>query len=52
MAHLSDIKVGDYKINMDGLFSVGFQLVRANREPNYPEAVDFGTEEKGKRSVE
>lgn len=51
MIHFSDIKVGDfiYKINIDGLFSVGFQLVRANREPNNPEVVGFGSEEQGKK---
>lgn len=38
---LSDIKVGGYKINIDGLFSVGFQLLRAKGEPNSPEVVDF-----------
>lgn len=32
---------------MVGLFSVGFQLVRANGEPNNLQVVDFGTEEQG-----
>lgn len=48
MVYISDRKVGGYKINIDGLFSVGFQLVKANGQPN-PEVVDFGTEEQRKK---
>lgn len=52
MIYLSDIKAGDFITQILMVYSVsGFQLVRANGEPNNLQVVDFGTEEQGEKGL-